>query len=303
MISLVMIIGVFSLFISSRDNIGSIYLLDSEIHLYDYDGKKIIEVESEKDEIQLWGDFIFNSSENKEGTLILLKNFKPCPFSLNGSEYFERHNIEIPSSKENLYSTDNCIEIKGLDLNKNDMCLILTIDNIIVTKRFQVINVSSDKKNNVKSGNCFFVNQTLERKVQYMKDRMTLVDSENEQFFLNEVIEKGTLCCAININKCFEGLQLQNEFENCNRNEISYAIVPIAYSYSGEVEFWEPFSVKTDYEAFGFEARINSISDVYGIRFLIFPFANEYDDNFLKTFKAFLWSNPITTYTIFKEEK
>lgn len=63
------------------------------------------------------------------------------------------------------------------------MCLILTIDNIIVTKRFQVINVSSDKKNNVKSGNCFFVNQTLERKVQYMKDRMTLVDSENEQFF------------------------------------------------------------------------------------------------------------------------
>lgn len=40
MISLVMIIGVFSLFISSRDNIGSIYLLDSEIHLYDYDGKK-----------------------------------------------------------------------------------------------------------------------------------------------------------------------------------------------------------------------------------------------------------------------
>lgn len=41
--------------------------------------------------------------------------------------------IEIPLSEDYVFSKENLLEIKGLNFHKNDLCLLLIIDNIRVT--------------------------------------------------------------------------------------------------------------------------------------------------------------------------
>lgn len=274
------------------------YSLETQIHVYDGENE-VIEVKTNNEKICLSIDFIFKSSAELEGNLYLLKNFEPCSFSLNGSDYLKSYKINIPSSEKYLSSRNNYIEIKDLDLTSNDMCLILMVDDLIVTKRFQITNTAFDKKNTIENQDYFPVNQKMENISEFMSSYTEFIDFNTNQLYLEDVIKQGRLYCALNIQNKLTNSQFEIDFENRKNEEIQYAIIPIGYNKN--YRFLDPIFLKTDSQSFGFEMELSDIDDLSGMRLIIFPFANEYNDNFLSTYKAFLWSNPIITHIIFKE--
>ena len=70
----------------------------------------------------------------------------------------------------------------------------------------------------------------------------------------------------------------------------------------GEV-FGNVTYVKTEKSKFAFSCKIYLDTEIENIRFIVFPFANSYNDEFLKTYKAFLWSDPIITFKINRKDR
>lgn len=132
-----------------------------------------------------------------------------------------------------------------------------------------------------------------------MSSYTEFIDFNTNQLYLEDVIKQGRLYCALNIQNKLTNSQFEIDFENRKNEEIQYAIIPIGYNKN--YRFLDPIFLKTDSQSFGFEMELSDIDDLSGMRLIIFPFANEYNDNFLSTYKAFLWSNPIITHIIFKE--
>lgn len=285
-------------------NINQDYTIETEIHLYDTDGVEVVSLNTQNNDICFCGDFVFKSSKDVKGSLMLLKNFEPCQFSLNDSDYLEKHEIEIPSSDDYISSRNNYIRVNDLDLNKNDMCLILFVDDLIISKRFQIQNTASELKNNIENSDYFSISQDLNTVSKYIRSEYENEDTPESLIFLEDAIKDKKICCAIDINEYFEDSRFEEDFKNrSEKEEIQYAIVPI--SYNKKIDFYKPLFLKTSSDVFGFEIQLScyDFTESVGIRFLVFPFANEYNDKFLYTYKAFLWSRPIITHTIFKEEK
>lgn len=277
------------------------YMLETEIHIFNDNNDEVITVESTNDEICFYSNFIFKSSTDLDGNLILLKNFKPCAFSLNGSDYSESYKIDIPSSENYLSSRENSIKIRDLNLSKNDMCFVLVVDDLIITKRFQITNSISTKKNIINNQDCFLINQEMDSTSLYMSNHFDFVDFKRNQMYLDDVIKNGKLYCALNIKNKFVDSQFEFDFKNRKKEEIQYAAIPVGY-YNEDFKFFDPIFFKTNYETFGFEMEATDMNDLSGIRFIIFPFANEYSEEFLSTYKAVLWFSPIVTHIIFKED-
>lgn len=296
-IFIVLSVVLIGLGIFANSNEMPFYSLETEIHIYGSNNEDVA-FEIAGDEISLSIDFIFKSSAELEGDLILLRNFKPCSFSLNGSEYTENYKIKIPSSEKYISSRKNCIEIKNLNLTSNDMCLILIVDDIIVNKRFQITNSTSDKKMNFVNQDYFPLNQKNENVSWFMSDHSSFIDFKKNPLYLEDVIRNRGLCCALSIRNKLMNSQFELDFENRRNEGIQYAIVPIGYN--GNWRFLEPIFLKTSFDTFGFEMEISDIDDLTGMRFIIFPFANEFNDDHLSTYKAFLWSSPIVTHIILR---
>lgn len=243
-------------------------------------------------------DFIVQSDFNCKAQLMLLKNFKITPFSLNGREENTKYTVDIMKSDEYMQSKGNRITIHNLDNYNNDFCLLLVFENSIFTKRFQVINTSVEKKTDPNYIEAVNVTD-FEYEDRYLLPNMQVLNPDGGITYLDDVLYNNTINCAVNIEKVLEPSNTYEQYMDAKNENIIYAIIPVINN--GEV-FGDVVYVKTDKSIFAFSYTLDMNTEIANIRFIIFPYANSYNDDFLKTYKAFLWSDPVITYKINRKD-
>lgn len=273
-------------------------MISIEMQLLNKENTPILSSIVDEPYIELNFNFIVQSDFDCQAQLMMLKNFTLTPFSLNGQVEKTIYPVNIAKSDEYLQSSDNKILIQNLDSYNNDLCLLLILKNSIFTKRFQVINAAI--KNEYDHDYVEAVDiKDFEYEERYLSPNMQVLNLDGKITYLDDVLYNNTINCAVNIEKVLESSNTYTQYLDSKKEKINYAIIPVIND--GEV-FGNVTYVKTEKSKFAFSCKIYLDTEIENIRFIVFPFANSYNDEFLKTYKAFLWSDPIITYKINRKD-
>lgn len=269
-----------------------------EMVISDMDDKTITSYSTDDNSIEILFDLIYSSDFESDGKLVLLKNFQPVSFAINGGAQIKEYAFKIIKTSEEMISQNNIISINTLDDELNDICILLFVKNDIYTCRFQVEN-SSIKKNNkiTELRNTYKFDSGFGEKVQFFSSLDTIGIDENVLSTLNDAT--NNFYCAVDIEKILENTSMFNSYMKRKKEVSKYAIVPILDNQAiGEVFYCESTESR-----FAFKINVTEFPPFDNIRFMIFPYPNEFNDTYLKTYKAFLWSDPFITYNLgYKED-
>lgn len=118
-----------------------------EMVVSDKDDKTITSYSTDNNSIEILFDLIYSSDFESDGKLVILKNFQPVTFAINGGAQVDDYAFKISKTSEEMISENNIISINSLDEKLNDICILLFVKSDIYTCRFQIEN-SSIKNNN-----------------------------------------------------------------------------------------------------------------------------------------------------------
>lgn len=247
--------------------------------------------------IDILFDLIYSSDLETEGKLVLLKNFQPIPFSINGGSKKKEYEFSIFKTLEEMISKNNVISINSLDSNRNDMCILLFVKDSIYTYRFQIENTNAKNNINPEFTNTYNVTTDFGEKSQFFSSSNMLGLSEGVLSVLDN--SSNNFYCAVDLEKILADTSAIDSYKNRKKELNRYAVVPILNNQIiGDVFYCESIESR-----FAFKISAKDFAPFDSIRFMIFPYPNEFNNNFLKTYKAFLWSDPYITYNLFQEEK
>ena len=265
-----------------------------EMVVSDKADKTITSYCTDNNSIDILFDLIYSSNFETDGKLVILKNFHPISFTINGGAKVNDYTFKIFKTSEEMISENNTISIDLLDANLNDICVLLFVKDDIFTCRFQIEN-SSIKNDN---------------KITELRSTYNLVADfgEKAQFFSSldtTSLDEGVLSildgasdnfyCAIDLEKMLENTSVFNSYKKREKELSKYAIVPILNNQIiGEVFYCESTESR-----FAFKINTTVLPPFDNVKFIIFPYPNEFKYKYLKTYKAFLWSDPFITYNLF----
>lgn len=256
----------------------------------------IISYATDSSSVDVLFDLVYSSDFETDGKLILLKNFQPVSFTVNGGTKVDEYNFTIVKTSEEMISENNVISIDSLDANLNDMCILLFVQNNIFTCRFQIENTSIKEPKMVDFKTTYNVNIGFGEKARFYSSIDKIGSDEGVMVNLKDSCER--FYCAIDLEKILEDTSMIELYKKRKKEISKYAIVPILNNQSiGDV-----FYCESSESRFSFEISTAEFSSYNSIKFIIFPYPNEFENSYLKTYKAFLWSDPYITYTLYKEE-
>lgn len=177
------------------------------------------------------------------------------------------------------------------------MCILLFVKDSIYTYRFQIENTNAKNNINPEFTNTYNVTTDFGEKSQFFSSSNMLGLSEGVLSVLDN--SSNNFYCAVDLEKILADTSAIDSYKNRKKELNRYAVVPILNNQIiGDVFYCESIESR-----FAFKISAKDFAPFDSIRFMIFPYPNEFNNNFLKTYKAFLWSDPYITYNLFQEEK
>ena len=205
--------------------------------------------------------------------LYLLLNFEVIPYSLNGQKENFVNELIITPSDEIQASTGNTICVRGLSKATNDLCFILVSDMDTFTKRFQI------KNNNAVVESKYSPIEVTSPKQTFEQSYTVFEDSQNKN--VNVIIDLAYV---------IEGSRYKKQF----LEEDSRFNMAVVIFNEGESTFELIGCAAIEEKQFEFNISTQAVRTGDCIRILLFPFANQYNENFISTYKMTLWSSPIS---------
>lgn len=178
------IIGIFHF------NVNSPYI-DTQLSIYvkSLSGEDSLTLDSDSSKTQFYLDISYLTNTDQNYSLYLLDNFEPVSFSLNNGEYQEYYEIDLQASDTPLITEDNLITINVLEYKNNDMCVLLTNEDFVFTKRFQLNYLRGTQNPTYKQLKVYPLDEPLDR--TSIMENFLKIDIEyllSQSHFYNEFI-------------------------------------------------------------------------------------------------------------------
>lgn len=248
--------------------------------LYDENHNEFLQLYTPNDSATFYLDISFLSNFNTSFQVYLLSNFTPIPFSLNDTPKQISHELLVHSSTDFSISRDNKICIDGLTAHKNDLCFIFVGKIDIFTKRFQIVNENSS------------LTPTYPILQLNTNETFRPIDTRTYNIMFDE--KSCNLHILINFTSSLDGNRYQEQF---NDGQANFDVAVLAF-IEPDNKFYNFGVAKVDGQYIEFSIPLDSDSNYDSLRIIVFPFINQYDDSFLRTYKVSLWSAPICTNKI-----
>lgn len=269
-----------------------------EMVVSDKADKAITSYCTDNNSIDILFDLIYSSNFETDGKLVLLKNFHPISFSINGGAKVNEYTFKISKTPEEMISENNSISIDSLDANLNDICILLFVKNDIFTCRFQIENSSIKNKNRITElRSTYNLDNDFVEKAQFFASLDSISLDEGVLSILDGSSDK--FYCAIDLEKMLKNTSMFNSYKKREKELCKYAIVPI---FNNQI-IGEVFYCESTESRFAFKINTTDFPPFDNVKFIIFPYPNDFKYNYLKTYKAFLWSDPYITYNLLYQEE
>ena len=251
--------------------------------LHDKDQNEFLALRTEGESVTFYLDISFLANYDTTFQIYLLSNFVPIPFSVNDEEQRITHEFHIHAADEISISKNNKICIDGLIYNTNDLCFVFVGKTDIFIKGFQVVNENSDD---------FLDDQHLQGEIE---DAFCSTNGRPYSIFIDE--NANELCAEFDFVALLNGSRYQEQFVH---EGDAFDVLFAAY-LEPENAFYHLGVAKVNQKNIKFRVPLNYFSEFDSIRVIAFPFVNQYNDSFLGTYRATLWSSPICTYKVKRE--
>ncbi len=297
MVSLILIgvVIVFLIFVGKHSDRTDCKIVNIEMYATDDSGEPILSSCISQDTEKINFELLYSSNFETTAKLVLLRNFKPINFRINNATVNE-FNFIIDDTNGETFSISKKILLDSLDSKLNDMCMLLFIKDYIYTYRFQINNDFGNKNEPLKYKDTYKICKLPDTKVQFYS---AISDNQNEaESELYAIDNNKKIFGVVNFLYELENTRFLEPFENRTQKEINYAIVEIVDDRFNNVLF---YNSSKNYICF--ESDISKLHSLKKIKYIVFAYPNEFQLDYLKTYKAAMWSDPCVTYTLYSREK
>ncbi len=218
-------------------------------------------------------DILYQANYHAKFKMYVLLNFEAVPYSLNGSSEAIVNELEIKPSKDICVSSGNKICVRGASKHNNDFCIVLISETDTFTKRFQIINKHSPVKlisPEIRTRN---ISQSIEQSYDIIQDH-----------------ENRNVTISVDFSNELNGSRYKTMFD---KNDIGFHMAVSIYN-EDTCAFELVGHAYVTKKQFEFTISTQSMQEGEFVRFILFPFACQFNDSFLSTYKMTLWSSPIS---------
>lgn len=235
--------------------------------------ERFYQMEVEDDTANFTLDILYQANYCAEFKMYVLSNFIAVPYSLNGGSETIVNKLEIKPSEDIRVSSGNRICVRGISERNNDFCIVLISETDTFTKRFQIVNKSNSVDHFSPEISTKALTQPMEQPYEIIQD----FDNRN----VTISIDFSSELSGSRYKAAFDKDDIGFNMAVAIYNEDTCAFELVGYAYITKRQFEFTISTKSQQEG-----------DI--VRYILFPFAHQYNDDFLSTYKMTLWSSPIS---------
>ena len=236
--------------------------------------KRFHQMEIEENTAHFTLDILYQANYNEKFKMYVLSNFVAVPYSLNGNSETIVNELEIKPSEDIRVSPGNEICVREIAEQNNDFCIVLISETDTFIKRFQIINKNGSVSNVSPEISTKGMTQSIDQSYEIIQD----YDNKN-------------IAISVDFSNALSGSRYRTSFEE---NEIGFNMAVAIYNESDCAFELVGYTYVTKRQ-FEFTISTQSMQDGDFVRIILFPFAHQYNNDFLSTYKMTLWSSPIST--------